>query len=115
MLLSMGCGCRKLDSAILVMKSAEGSDVTVRFSWKCQRSAVVGASHASGDCGAGQAGPHFFRMGRHGADGCDCCRTALVLVRLNRFGSYVTNTVRVRRCATVREMKEGPSSSAIRY
>src|SRR5438874_7240676 len=40
MLLSMGCVCR-------------GSDVTVRFSWKCQRSAVVGASHASGDCGAG--------------------------------------------------------------
>jgi hypothetical protein len=40
MLLSMGCVCR-------------GSDVTVRFSWKCQRSAVVGASHASGDCGGG--------------------------------------------------------------
>jgi hypothetical protein len=47
------------------------------------------------------------------AGGCYCCRTALVLVRLNRFGSCVTNTVRVRRCATVREMKEGPSSSAI--
>jgi hypothetical protein len=29
----------------------------------------------------------FFRMGRHGADGCYCCRTAPVLVRLNRFGS----------------------------
>jgi hypothetical protein len=26
-----------------------GQAVTVRFSWKCQRSAVVGASHASGD------------------------------------------------------------------
>ena len=54
-----------------------------------------------------------FSDGPARPDGCYCCRTALVLVRLNRFGSCVTNTVRVRRCATVREMKEGPSSSAI--
>ena len=42
---------------------------------------------------------------------------ALLWSSFGRTGSgrVFTNTVRVRRCATVREMKEGPSSSAIRY